>query len=291
MRRVVLLLSTMSLTLLLLSGVALAQPAPRQVPDASCQLSGPSSLEAFFRSSAIAAQTFKAEHTGFLTSAQVQVKDVDTEPTPIIMEIRSVDPTGTPTELVLASTTIPAADVPDRQFGEAATGHFRPGARVEAGEAVRYRLAYTPGEEGDWNGSSKSCAAHTLLPMRVDLNFRVPPQILTYSSRPSSGLAPPLDPLPGRGRPRTARFATRPPRWGTTQHRWPSHPRPGCRCAGVARQRVGYRAVVCAAASSTLYGREAHAHLIAWIVLLRVLFHEWNRIAGIGDESCVNAPP
>jgi hypothetical protein len=32
---------------------------------------------------------------------------------------------------------------------------------------------------------------------------------------------------------------------------------------------------------STLYGREAHAHLIAWIVLLRVLFHEWNRIAHI----------
>ena len=156
MRRVFLLLSTMSLTLLLLSGVALAQPAPRQVPDASCQLSGPSSLEAFFRSSAIAAQTFKAEHTGFLTSAQVQVKDVDTEPTPIIMEIRSVDPTGTPTELVLASTTIPAADVPDRQFGEAASGHFRPGARVEAGKQYAIVLRTPPGEEGDWNGSNRN---------------------------------------------------------------------------------------------------------------------------------------
>jgi hypothetical protein len=240
MRRVVLLLSTMSLTLLLLSGVALAQPAPRQVPDASCQLSGPSSLEAFFRSSAIAAQTFKAEHTGFLTSAQVQVKDVDTEPTPIIMEIRSVDPTGTPTELVLASTTIPAADVPDRQFGEAATGHFRPGARVEAGKQYAIVLRTPPGRRATGTAATEILApAHTLLPMRVDLNFRVPPQILTYSSRPSSGLAPPLDPLPGRGRPRTARFATRPPALGDypTPVAFPSSSRlPLCwRCSAAGR--------------------------------------------------------
>lgn len=155
MKQVILFLSTMSLTLILLSGVTLGRPAPRQVPDASCQLSGPSSLEAFFRNSAIAAQTFKAEHTGFLTSAQVQVKDVDTEPTAIIMEVRSVDPTGTPTE-VLASTTIPAADVPDRQFGEAATGHFRPGARVEAGKQYAIVLHTPTGGEGVWNGSNRN---------------------------------------------------------------------------------------------------------------------------------------
>jgi hypothetical protein len=240
MRRVVLLLSTMSLTLLLLSGVALAQPAPRQVPDASCQLSGPSSLEAFFRSSAIAAQTFKAEHTGFLTSAQVQVKDVDTEPTPIIMEIRSVDPTGTPSELVLASTQY---QQPMYRTGSSEKQHPATSAPVHESKPESSTLSscvHPPGRRATGTAATEILApAHTLLPMRVDLNFRVPPQILTYSSRPSSGLAPPLDPLPGRGRPRTARFATRPPALGDypTPVAFPSSSRlPLCwRCSAAGR--------------------------------------------------------
>src|SRR5215217_6680992 len=63
MRRVVLLLAAMSLALLPVSGVALAQPASGEVPDASCPTNG-ENLMAFFRSSAIEAQTFTAEHTG-----------------------------------------------------------------------------------------------------------------------------------------------------------------------------------------------------------------------------------
>ncbi len=146
MRRVVLLLSTMGLALLIVSGVALAQTAPGEVPDASCQptTSGPPHLLAFFRSSAKAAQTFTAEHTGLLTSAQVQVGDFENEPTGIAMEIRTVDSSGTPTGVVLASTQIPASDVPYRQFG-VATGHFSPGAPVEAGQKYAIALRTSTG--------------------------------------------------------------------------------------------------------------------------------------------------
>ena len=291
MRRVVLLLSTMSLTLLLLSGVALAQPAPRQVPDASCQLSGPSSLEAFFRSSAIAAQTFKAEHTGFLTSAQVQVKDVDTKPPPLLWRY---GPWTLRARLPNWCWLPPQYQQPMYQTGSS---------------EKRQPATSAPVHESKPESSTLSSCVHPRGGGRLERQQRNPcpgAYSSTYEGRPEfQSSSPDLDVFfstfvrPGA----TTRSTTRarsaqdgairddPPRWGTTQHRWPSHPRPGCRCAGVARQRVGYRAVVCAAASSTLYGREAHAHLIAWIVLLRVLFHEWNRIAGIGDESCVNAPP
>jgi len=150
MRRVVLLLAAMSLALLPVSGVALAQSVPGEVPDASCPTnSGPPTLTAFFRSSAIEAQTFTAEHTGLLTSAQVQVWNFLNEPAGIVMEIRAVDASGTPTGVVLASTTIPASDVPTGQYG-LATGHFSPGAPVETGQ--QYALALHTSAEVQGNG-------------------------------------------------------------------------------------------------------------------------------------------
>ena len=146
MRRIVLLSSAMGLALLIVSGIAWAQTAPGEVPDASCQptSSGPPHLLAFFRSSALAAQTFTAEHTGLLTGAQVQVGDFENEPTGIVMEIRAVDFSGTPTAEVLASTQIAASDVPYRQFG-VATGHFSPGAPVEAGHKYAIALRTSTG--------------------------------------------------------------------------------------------------------------------------------------------------
>src|SRR5215217_5532032 len=151
MRRVVLLLVTMSLPLLLVSGLALAQLVPDEVPDASCPTNnGPAELAATFRSSAIAAQTFTAEHTGLLTSAEVQVGNFSNFLTGgIVMEIRAVDASGTPTGVVLASTTIPASDVPTGQYG-LATGHFSPGAPVETGQ--QYALALHTSAEVQGNG-------------------------------------------------------------------------------------------------------------------------------------------
>ena len=159
MKRVVLLLATMSLALLLVSGLALAQTAPDEVPDASCPYnSGQSDLAALFRSSAIEAQTFTAEHTGLLTSAQVQVARPENEPTGIVMEIRTLDSSGTPTGgVVLASTTIPVSDVPSKEPG-VVTGHFSPGASVEAGQ--QYAIALHTTTEvvlgAEWIGSTSN---------------------------------------------------------------------------------------------------------------------------------------
>jgi hypothetical protein len=159
MRKNILLLASMALAVLLVSGASLAQPAPGEVPDASCPTnSGPSNLEAFFRSSAIEAQTFTAEYTGLLTSAQVEVGDLQNASTGIVMEIRTVDSSGRPTGVVLASTTIPASDVPSGQFG-IVTGHFSPGAPVEAGQQFAIALHTSTEVQGNglsWQGSTSN---------------------------------------------------------------------------------------------------------------------------------------
>src|SRR5215211_7392071 len=195
MRRVGLLLSTMGLALLIVSGIALAQTAPGEVPDASCQptTSGPPHLLAFFRSSAKAAQTFTAEHTGLLSSAQVQVGDFENEPTGIVMEIRTVDSSGTPTGVVLASTQIPASDVPYGQFG-VATGHFSPGAPVEAGQRYALVLRTSTGVQilgVIWAGDeSIPCPGALYNPLIVRLRyFRQSARALTDSSQLSSRFA------------------------------------------------------------------------------------------------------
>jgi hypothetical protein len=156
MRRMILFLSAMALALLLVGGVALAQPqgAPRQVLDVYCKVNESTlGLESFSRSTTFSAQSFRAEHTGLLTSAKVRVADVGDEPTAIVMEIRTVTSSGTPTETVEARTTIPAPDVPDSMG--VATGRFRPGAPVEAGQ--QYAIVLHPtaaGGEVSWGGSN-----------------------------------------------------------------------------------------------------------------------------------------
>ncbi len=155
MRRVILLLSAMALALPLVSGVALAQPqgAPRQVLDVYCDVNETTlGSETFSRSTAVSAQSFKAKHTGRLTSAKVRVANVGDEPTAIVMEIRTVDSPGTPTATVEARTTIPASDVPDSMG--VATGNFRPGAPVEAGKQYAIVLHPLDGGEISWGGSN-----------------------------------------------------------------------------------------------------------------------------------------
>src|SRR5919112_3357062 len=99
MRRVILLLATTSLTLFLVGGVVQAQPAPGEVPDASCPTNNetPNSF-VVLRNARIVAQTFIAQHTGLLTSAQVSIYNAGNETTntsSIVMEIRTVDSSGT----------------------------------------------------------------------------------------------------------------------------------------------------------------------------------------------------
>jgi hypothetical protein len=103
----------------------------------------------------------EAKHTGRLTSAKVQVYDRsqvaprNNEPSAIIMEIRAVDSSGTPTDKVEASTTIPAREVSDGHI-RVATGHFRPGAPVEAGQQYALVLYPPAGGEISWGGSNKN---------------------------------------------------------------------------------------------------------------------------------------
>jgi hypothetical protein len=156
MRRTILLFTLMAAALLVGSGVALAQPAPGEVPDASCQ---PTSGEivtgkAFLRNSWVMAYTFTAEQTGLLTSAQVQIENAANEPTStsLVMEIRAVDSLGIPTGEVLATTTIPESGIPPHGQSGVVTGHFSPGAPVEAGQQYAIALHTTTEPVGDGLG-------------------------------------------------------------------------------------------------------------------------------------------
>ena len=156
MRRTALLLATTMGLVLLLAGVALPQPAPGEVPEASCQPTNGTipSGRAFLRNSWVMAQTFTGEQTGLLTSAQVQIDNALFEPTStdLVMEIRAVDSSGTPTGVVLASTTIPASDLPPHGQSGVVTGHFSPGAPVEAGQQYALALHTTTEPQQDGLG-------------------------------------------------------------------------------------------------------------------------------------------
>lgn len=159
MRKSVLPLAWVVLAMLLPGGVALAQTAPREVPDASCQSPGDLGLGAAFRGDATPAQTFTAEHTGDLTSAQVVIANNLTKS--IVMAIHSVDSSGKPLLDALASDVIqPSEVVAGGLYGPGwatATGHFSPGVPVEAGEQyaiVLDRIGDQSPPDAVWLGST-----------------------------------------------------------------------------------------------------------------------------------------
>jgi hypothetical protein len=174
MSKTVLLVVSMAFTVLT-GGVTLgalsaeraqAQTIPDEVLDASCQPpnSGPTGLTAFFRKSAIAAQTFTAEHTGLLTRAEVRIQDDHDDRPDVVMEIRTVDSSGTPTGVVLASTTIPPSEVPQSRYG-VVTGRFDPGVPVEAGQQYALALSTSTEVRGNgpsWQGSNTDLCPGTL---------------------------------------------------------------------------------------------------------------------------------
>jgi hypothetical protein len=161
MRCVILLLATMCLTLLSVGGVVQAHHASGEVVDASCPINNETGYSfLLLRNNWIMAQTFTAQHTGPLTSAQVLIYNMGNENTSttgtnsMVMEIRAVDSSGTPTGVVLASTTIPPSDIPPVQ-SRVVTGHFSPGAPVEAGKQYAIAL-HTPNEPDSrmaWQGN------------------------------------------------------------------------------------------------------------------------------------------
>jgi hypothetical protein len=111
--------------------------SPQTTADALC---APAGSPAGFTGSRRFAQSFVALRSGALTSASVSMSS-NAEGTDFELEIRNVDTSGTPTN-VLASTSI--TDVPKTAFNEpprSITGTFVSPANVVAGQ--RYALTVT----------------------------------------------------------------------------------------------------------------------------------------------------
>jgi hypothetical protein len=119
-----------------LAGLAATSAASAQaIPDASC--TSPSAGVLGQPGSNRGAQTFTAQNTGALTSAQVEIDKIggagDWN-----LSINAVDGLGTPTNAVLAATTVPDASVPDGVG--TLTGDFASPAAVTAGQ--QYALVF-----------------------------------------------------------------------------------------------------------------------------------------------------
>jgi len=106
------------------------------VPDASCTT--PSVGVLGQPGNNRGAQTFTAQNTGALTRAQVEIDKVSA-PGDWILSINTVDGSGTPTNTVLGTTTIPDASVPSGVG--TLTGDFASPAAVTAGQ--QYALVFT----------------------------------------------------------------------------------------------------------------------------------------------------
>jgi Ca2+-binding RTX toxin-like protein len=120
-------------------------------PDASCQGETRPNAAAIVSGSVVFAQTFTAQNTGRLTSVEVLVEDF-LDIGNLVVEIRTVDASGAPTQSVLASTSIPASQIgPDP---ETVRVSFDPGAEVVDGEQYALVLRATEGGRFGWWGST-----------------------------------------------------------------------------------------------------------------------------------------
>jgi hypothetical protein len=120
-----------------------ATPAAAQgTPDASCP--GPHEFQDVSVGQARYAQTFTAQGSGPLVAAQVSVTKFSIITADWVVQIVAVDGTGTPTNTVLASTTVDPATVPDGEVTITAT--FATPTVVAAGQ--QYALLITaPGAD------------------------------------------------------------------------------------------------------------------------------------------------
>ena len=118
-------------------------------PDASCQ--GTQNSLGIVSGSGVIAQTFTAQNTGRLTSVEVPVQDNGGDVGNLVMEIRTTDASGVPTDTVLASTSVPASQI--GPTFETVRGSFDPRAEVVAGEQYALSLRATEGGNFTWAAS------------------------------------------------------------------------------------------------------------------------------------------
>ncbi len=129
--------SAMTLAIGLAALAAPSVASAHAVPDASCASAPPNGVIGQPGTNR-APQTFTAENTGALTRAQVEIDKIggagDWN-----LSINAVDGLGTPTNTVLAATTVPDASVPDGVG--TLTGDFASPATVAAGQ--QYAVVFT----------------------------------------------------------------------------------------------------------------------------------------------------
>ncbi len=143
--RKVLLLASLALAMLLICGVAFAETAPVGTLDANTLPSDSRSGYNGPNPSVKRAQTFTALSSGKVTSAQARVFGENN----LIMEVVRVDPSGRPTDDVLASTTIPGSGY---IYPGLVTGNFDSPASVVAGQKYALVLRTT---DGSWGWTSR----------------------------------------------------------------------------------------------------------------------------------------
>jgi hypothetical protein len=115
----------------------LAQAGAAEIQDAMCLAPGVVFISPSDPANGRVGETFTALHTGQLTRAQISVNKSNTSTGDDALDVRALDGTGSPTETILASTTISNASVPSGT--STLTGSFSAPAEVVAGQ--RYALA------------------------------------------------------------------------------------------------------------------------------------------------------
>jgi hypothetical protein len=136
-----------SRTLTVLVAVTLTLPATataQGAPDATCP--GPAQLTNITSNPFRFAQTFRVQNSGGLVQAQVLVEH-ESGPGDYLMQINALDPSGVPTNSVLASVVVPGtavAESPDAFV----SGEFTPPLEVDAGEMYAIVLSRPGGTIG-----------------------------------------------------------------------------------------------------------------------------------------------
>jgi hypothetical protein len=154
MRRTIVLLAAIAAMVVVYAGTALAEDAL----DAHYSLDGTEPTYSGFNQNYKQGQTFTVENTGHLTKAEINVnRGFDTGAT-LYMEIVSVNASGLPTDNVLASASLPAAEI--STFNGVETFTFDNPAIVRAGKQYAFVMhggnttTYSFGLAGDsFNGS------------------------------------------------------------------------------------------------------------------------------------------
>jgi hypothetical protein len=179
------------LMMLALASSAIAQ----ETPDASCP--GPPDSDVFSSNGGKrVAQTFTALHSGALTTAQMSITKSGT-PGDWVIQIDSVDGSGTPTNTVLASTSVPDSSVTMTGVPVTITGSFAAPATVVAGQHFAIMVS-RPGSDfisvgrrmgnvcpGGAFAADPSPAAFSSLVADIDLVFA------TFVVTPAADTSPP----------------------------------------------------------------------------------------------------